>query len=168
MTPSAVDTMLRDYKRCAARRDYLIEAIEILKRQKQHEQDKAMAEDALHSVVMNGMPHGSNPGNPVESLVLRYESGYKPQYIQEMDADLWQMQDELKEVTTVCNCVQAWLLALNDKESILIKAHVIEGLSWAETVPLLQRQYPGTFTGSRNGLRDLQRRALEKIYSVAQ
>ena len=168
MTQTAVDTMLKDYKRCQARRDYLIQAIDILKSQRQKEQDKAMAEDALHGAVMNGMPHGSTPGNPVESLVLRYESGYRPQYIQDMDADLWQLQDELKEVSAVCSCVSAWLLALNDKERILIKAHVIDGLSWAETVPLLQREYPGTFTGSRNGLRDLQRRALEKIYDVAQ
>ena len=168
MTQSAVDSMLKDYKRCMARRDYLIQAINILKGQIQRAQDQAMILEAQKSAPMNGMPHGSNPGNPVESLVLRYESGYKPQYIQEMDADLLQMQDELKEVTTVCNCVQAWLLALNDKERILVNAHVIDGLSWAETVPLLQREYPGTFTGSRNGLRDLQRRALEKIYSVAQ
>ena len=168
MTQTTVDAMLRDYKRCMARRDYLQQAIQVLKQQRQFANDKAMEEEALHGVIMNGMPHGSNPGNPVESLVLRYQSGYKPQYIQDMDADIYVMQDELKEVTMVCNCVQAWLKALNDKERILIKAHVIDGLSWVETVPLLQREYPGTFTGSRNGLRDLQRRALEKIYSVAQ
>ena len=160
--------MLRDYKRCTARRDYLMQAISLLQKQRKNAQGKAMAEDALHGAVMNGMPHGTTPGNPVESLVLRYASGYKPQYIQQMDDDLAVLQDELKEVTAVCKCVEAWLLALNDKEKILINAHVIDGLSWVETVPLLQREYPGTFTGSRNGLREMQRRALEKIYSVAQ
>lgn len=167
MTNQAVDKMLRDYKHCLARRDYLRHAIEYLTRQKQAAQSRAMTDEALHGVAINGMPHSSSPGNPVESLVLRYASGYQPQYIIDMDADIERMKDELKEVETVCSCVTAWLMSLNDKEKILIQAHVIDGLSWAETLPIMQREYPGTYIASKNGLRDLQRRALEKIYEAA-
>lgn len=168
MQKKEIELMLRDYRRCKARRDYLQQAIGILEQQKDKELKNAMAQDALHGSVITGMPRGSSVGNPTERLVLMYESGYKPQYIKQMEGELAMLRDELKEVTTVCKCVEAWLLSLNDKEKILINSHVIDGLSWAETVPLLQRQYPGTFTGSRNGLRELQRRALEKIYDVAQ
>ena len=167
MTQETVDRMLKDYNHCVARRDHLITAIDELTAQRAREQSKAMIQEALHGAVMNGMPHGSNPGNPVESLVLRYASGYQPQYIQQMDADIRMMQDDLKELKAVCSFGSAWLLAVNDKARILVVAAIIDGLRGAETVPLLQQKYPGTFTGSRSGLREMQRRALEKIYDVA-
>lgn len=157
--------MLRDYKRCTARRDYLMQAIEYLSKQIETEKGRAMTDEALHGIDMSGMPHGTMPGNPVESLVLRYASGYKPQYIQYMDADLQQMRDELAEVTTVCKCVEAWMQALNDKERKVVQAHIIHGLSWAEVLPLFRADY--SYTSSRDGLRYIQRTALDKIYDAA-
>lgn len=105
------------------------------------------------------------PGNPVESLVLRYMSGYEPKYIKDLQQDVDKVRDELYEAEMVIRFVDGWLICLTDRERFVILHHVISSETWTEVLDLYEKQY-GQF--GKEGLRKIKKRALNKIYEAAE
>ena len=112
-------------------------------------------------------PPGGGPGDPTARVAVKYASGYEPGYIRGMEADLNRMRDEMRECETVCRYVDAWRGALNERERLVIDRHMIGGETYAETLEALAAQYPACGVTSVDGIKCLNRRAMERIYAAA-
>ena len=77
MLPQHVDEMLRDYRTCLGRYSYLDVLIEELRDiEKLTEIDNRVEIINGKSSAMDGMPHGSTPGNPTERAGIALATGY--------------------------------------------------------------------------------------------
>ena len=167
MKPEAVNAMLRDYKRCQARRDFLQAELPLAERQLRYEREHMLENEALRGRRPDETGHGSENADPTARLVLKFASGYEPRYIKDMAWDIQKRRDEMQECDAVCRCVEAWLQALGEKERMVVQTHVLEGLSWTEAGPRLSAVFPDTCPTTHAGLRRIQQKALEKIYRAA-
>lgn len=165
MDAREVDKLLASYNHCRARAAHIRTQLALMQHQLSVETTNAMAGEALHAQSYDVMPHGNLPGNPVESLVLRYLSGYQPQYIREIQQDMDKAKDELYEVETVVSFVNSWMLCLNERERFVVEKQVIEGYTWSDLLGEYEARY-GQF--GKEGLRKMKRRAMNKIYDTAE
>ena len=165
MDGQEVDKLLASYNHCRARAAHIRTQLALMQHQLSVETTNAMAGEALHAQSYDVMPHGNLPGNPVESLVLRYLSGYQPQYIREMQQDMDKAKDELYEVETVVSFVNSWMLCLSERERFVVEKQVIEGYTWSDLLCEYEARY-GQF--GKEGLRKMKKRAMEKIYDTAE
>ncbi len=165
MDTDSVDKMLAAYNQCKARVTHIRNQLTIMERQLEYEKNHAMAEEAIHAQSYDTAPHGNLPGNPVESLVLRYISGYQPKYIKDMQRDVDKAKDELYECEMVIQFVDGWMIALTEREAFVIHQHVIEGRFWKDVLDEYEAKW-GLF--SKEGLRKMKKKALSKIYEAAE
>lgn len=165
MTPEQVDKILASYNQCRSRAAHIKNQLEIMERQLEQERAHAMTAEALHGMNIDGQPHGNGPGNPVESLVLRYISGFEPKYIKDMQQDVDKAKDELFECEMVIRFVDGWMLCLSDRERFIIQRHVLGDGTWRTVLDEYEKQY-GQF--GKDGLRKIKKRALAKIYEAAE
>ena len=166
MRVDMVDRMLMDYRRCAARRDFL--QVEITRAEEEMKRaEKRLVEDSVLPGRGMDMPLGTGTGDPTARMAVRFLSGYRPAYMQEMAGDIRRLRDEMGECDWVCRAVNAWRGALSDRERLVIDRHVIGGESYNEVLAAFAQAYPGTALTSRDGLRRLKNRAMEKVYAAA-
>lgn len=165
MDTDSVDKMLAAYNQCKARVTHIRNQLAIMERQLEYEKAHAMEGEALHAQSYDPTPHGNMPGNPVESLVLRYISGYQPKYIKDLQKDVDKVKDELYECEMVIQFVDGWLLCLNEREKFVIERHVIANGTWRGVLDEYEDKF-GPF--GKEGLRKLKKRALNKIYEAAE
>ena len=166
MRVDMVDRMLMDYRRCAARRDFL--QVEITRAEEEMKRaEKRLVEDSVLPGRGMDMPLGTGSGDPTARMAVRFLSGYRPAYMQEMAGDIRRLRDEMGECDWVCRAVNAWRGALSDRERLVIDRHVIGGESYNEVLAAFAQAYPGTALTSRDGLRRLKNRAMEKVYAAA-
>lgn len=166
MQTGTVERMLTDYRRCAARRDFLAVEIDRAEEQLRREEERMVEQSVLPGRGLEELP-GGGTGDPTARVAVRFASGYRPAYLQEMAGDITRLRDEMRECDYVCRSVNAWRGALNDRERLLIDRHVIGGESYAEVLEAFARAYPGTALTSRDGLRRMKNRAMEKMYQAA-
>ena len=166
MRVDMVDRMLMDYRRCAARRDFL--QVEITRAEEEMKRaEKRLVEDSVLPGRGMDIPLGTGTGDPTARMAVRFLSGYRPAYMQEMAGDIRRLRDEMGECDWVCRAVNAWRGALSDRERLVIDRHVIGGESYNEVLAAFAQAYPGTALTSRDGLRRLKNRAMEKVYAAA-
>lgn len=165
MTPEQVDMMLRDYKRCAARRAHLNIEIEEMQQDMLRELEIAIGDEAIRPRLLSNTPHGTETGNPVEDLVLKYFDGFTPPIIQGMKDELTAMLHESALCSSCVRYVDGWMSALLERERDVINMQVIEGMYWNEILVKLSQRYGNVF--SKGGLRKIKDRALSKIYAIA-
>ena len=166
MRTDTVDRMLTDYRRCAARRDFL--QVEILRAEAELERaQEHLVEDSVLPGRSPDVPRGKGTGDPTARMAVRFLSGYRPAYMQEMAGDIRRLKDEMGECDWVCRSVNAWRGALSDRERLVIDRHVIGGESYNEVLADFAQAYPGTAVTSRDGLRRIKNRAMEKMYKAA-
>lgn len=164
MTPEQVDRMLVSYRSCTARAAYLKKQISIMRPQYERARAAMIEGDVLHAQNLDGMPHGSGVSNPVESLVLRYESGYQPRIIKDLHLDIAIAEDELQEMLMVTETIDGILQTLTEREEFVIRRHIIDAKTWNDVLD----EYEGKFGPfGRDGLRKLAKRALAKLYEAA-
>ena len=164
MKPDQVDKMLASYNQCRSRVTHIKNQLEIMERHLETEKAHAMENDAIHAVNYDGMPHGTTVGNPTESLVLRYMSGYQPRYIKELQEDVDKARDELFEAEMVISFVDGWMICLNDRERFVIERHVIQGGTWRTVLDEYESKF-GQF--GKEGLKKIRKKAMFKIYEAA-
>ena len=165
MNTDQVDSMLRSYKACKARRGHLQNEVAFAERRLAYLKENAMYMEALGAQQYDGMPHGSGISNPVENLIIKYDDGYTPKYIKQMHQDLAPMRRELFEIKMVISFVDSWMLALTEREAFVIHQHVIEGRYWKDVLDEYEEKW-GIF--SKEGLRKMKKKALYKIYEAAE
>lgn len=166
MRADTVDRMLTDYRRCAARRDFLRVEITRAEEEMKRAEERLVEENVLPGRGLD-VPPGTGVGDPTARMAVRFLSGYRPAYMQEMAGDIRRLKDEMGECDWVCRAVNAWRGALSDRERLVIDRHVIGGESYNEVLEAFAKEYPGTAVTSRDGLRRIKNRAMEKVYEAA-
>ena len=166
MTPEKVLQMLKEYRECLGRAEYLAHAL-VEKRNERSAIMRTMVADEISiSPVLSGMPHSSNIEDPTSKLAIKLADGYVPKEVRELDAEIRKLS---REVTCKCNaiaCVNAWLTGLNDKERWIIEKHVIDGAYWREIAYSYGERFGDMYT--RDGLKKIKKAALSKIYRMAE
>ncbi len=166
MLAERAERMLADYQRCKGRKEYLEQAIPELEKEIERWKTK-LAEEAssLGSPNMDGMPHGTTVGNPTERIALMLIGGYEPIGMQQAEAELQDMREELREARLNVVFVEAWMKGLTEKERWLIDHLYFEGLTYNETA----RDYTVKWDSpiSRDGIRRMRKITVQKIASMA-
>lgn len=167
MTPEKVDQLLRDHKMTVGRRKYLENVIEELKMQAEYWKNH-VADDlvTLGSQVVDGMPHGTTVGNPTERFGIMLASGYTPDGLKELEAEIRNLESEEHERAVNIRIVEAWLDGLTEKERWLVESQLIEGMYWRQVVSEYHSKYGEEY--SKEGLKRIRDIAIAKIYRMAQ
>lgn len=166
MLPEKVDQMLKDYKAFAGRCKYLTVLIPELKQEAAAWRANLASELAgSGGQNMDGMPHGTTVGNPTERLGIMLASGYTPEGLRELEKQIKDYEDELKDKTLAVHFVEAWLDGLSEKERWIVEKQVINGMYWREIIAEYHRRYGEEY--SKEGLKKIKDGAIEKIHQMA-
>lgn len=167
MLPEQAERMLAQYRRCVGRCAFLKKTIA------EAEADIALwrrnlAEDLVRSggTDLDGMPHGTTVGNPTERMALMLATGYEPQDLQDAEAQLIPLRDELREKEMVLCFVEAWMEGLTSKEQWLIEQLYFEGYTYNETAHAYADKYGVPI--SRDGIRRMKKATVQRVAEMAQ
>ena len=115
---------------------------------------------------VEGMPHGSGVGKPVENIVLAHVDGYMPEELRVLIRQLESTERELKELYMVINFVDGWMSGLSEREGWIINHKVIDtDYSWRELMMMYRVKFGEDH--SRDALKRIKDRAMDKIYRYA-
>lgn len=167
MTKTQVDEYLATYRECVGRVGSLELKLSAMRAEIEKAKQSLVANAALETPQHEeGMPHGSGVGNPVERIVLKYADGFIPKDILEAEKEFQMEEQELAYRRRVVLYVEAWLKGLNEREAWIINHKVIDtDYSWREVIVMYRLQYGEEY--SRDALKRMKDRALEKIYGYA-
>ena len=167
MTHNRVDTILRGYRFDLGRCGHL--AMEIKELEQKYNTEKT---DMIHALVsphpqqITDMPHGTAISNPTEKFGLMLAGDYKSEEMQELDIKIMSKTDEYNERKTRVMYVQGWLTGLTERERWMVETQVIDGVFWKD----VGVQYASKFgeAVSKDTLKRLRDRAMDKVYAMAQ
>lgn len=77
----------------------------------------------LHGISMDGMPHGTSPGSPVESAVVRLAESGASDRIREIENRVQVLEDDQRHI-------QSALDAVNGRYKIILTMRYLDGYSW--------------------------------------
>lgn len=165
MQPEKVDEMLMNYQQYVARCDYLKHIM--LKLHQQEAIARAqMANDLVHiTQTLSDMPHGSGTSDPTAKAGLKIASGAVTEQVADILEQIHYYEGELNEKSTTITYVESWLKCLNPIEKFVITNKTIYGMTWRELIVLFKNEFGVLY--SKNGLRNILRSAMEKIYAIA-
>ena len=166
MQPEKVDEMLANYREYAARVAYLSEAVKQTERLCVSLRQNVVEDSISITQVISDMPRGTAISDPTGRLGSMLAEGYVPEHILQAEADLESMKLEIRSKENVVVFVEAWLRGLSDRERFVIEHKVIAGMYWREMIPLYKREFGDEY--SKQGLKRIKAKALEKIYRIAQ
>lgn len=167
MTQEQVNEMLKSYKYAVGRCGHLKTELDMLARQiKVAQNDRAADLAAIKPQQITDMPHGTQVGNPTEKFGLMLASGWEPEHITELKARHIQLTAELHNCELVVNFVDSWLEGLTERESWIIQQQVIEARFWKDVQMDYRREFDDVC--SKDTLKRLRARAMEKIYKMAE
>lgn len=165
MQKESVDLMLGNYREYTARCEFLEQEIRELERIAA-DLRRTMITDALSgSQNLSGMPHGTSVSSPTERIAIKFADGYVPDYIVDIEKEIASKKDELCRKTPTVVFVTAWLKGLSEKERFVIESKTIGGAFWRELIYAYQQRFGEVY--SKQGLKKIRDRALEKIYRIA-
>lgn len=167
MTKDAVDRMLSDARMNRGRLLHLQAEIARLN----DEIDRAvknLAYDAAvaHNYELSDMPRGTSVSQPTERIGLQLASGWEPDDVKAMRAELDAAMEEAEWRELDDHFVHAWLEGLPDRERWLIQNQVIDGVFWRDVLIRYRREF-GTDV-SKDTLQRVKARAMERIYKMAE
>ena len=165
MQPHEIDSMLSEYRQNKARHGHITLELARMNVELDAEEERAIINDALHAQQYSDMPHGTDAGKPVETLVMRYLDGYLPAQVKDWMRERTELEREQKALSVVIGYVDIWLNALSDRERQVIEDKLIDGRTWREMEADAQAIYGIPLTVG--GLKNIKRRAMQKIYAVA-
>lgn len=148
------------YRQNQARAAYLRSQLETLNRFLERFTGSMINDQVSMSQAITGMPHGSNPGDPVGRLAVDIASGKVSEFVAQIRGEIRETQDELSIVQSRVSVADLVLNALTEKERQVVTMKLIDDLSWAEILSKVRRT-----TGQQSSKRTLQRAlsdALEK------
>ncbi len=165
MRKESVDLMLGNYRKYAARCEFLEQEIQVLERIAAGLRQTMIADALSGSQNLSGMPHGTAVGNPVERIAIKFADGYVPDYIVDIEKEIQRKKEELRRKTPTVVFVTAWLKGLSEKERFVIENKTLGGAFWREMIDAYHQRFGEVY--SKQGLKKIRDRALEKIYQIA-
>lgn len=168
MTHDKVNEMLKAYRFEVGRCGHLETEIEQLQKVISSSMS-SLAEDvsAVRTQQITDMPHGTAVGNPTERIAIMLASGWVPDYITEMQTELGELKREYESRYYTVLFVSAWLKGLTERERWIVERQVINGEYWRDII----REYKVEFSeaaASKDSLKRLKQKAMDKIYAMAE
>ena len=166
MTKADVIMMIESFRAEAARCGHL--EIEIAQKEGYLEQARAnLAEDAAgpQAQQISDMPRGTGTGNPTERIGIALASGYVPDYVKNIEAELEELRKEYDGIRFNVQYVGKWLEGLLENERWVIEHQMIDRWPWPNVVDAYSQQF-GTPV-SKDTLRRVKARALKSIFRAA-
>ena len=154
MRTEDIMVLLENYNSNRARFAYLEVAIADLADQIGKARSMMITNEVMRASGLDGMPKGNAVTSQVENLAVRLADGWTPEYVTEMEEELKGMQIEKESVRRKVAYVDAWLLALSEKQGWVIRQHIIAGKSWAEMIFLWGKEYGTASKTTMKRLRD--------------
>ena len=164
ITKDKVKAMLKHYNENQARCSFLAEEIRRLRVLLINEERIEKESGYITTSQLTGMPRGTNISDPTAREGTKLADGIIPQYLIELRSDLVSSVDELAEKAYEVKCVQAWLIALNAKELIVLETQYINSRSWKDTASEYQNKIG--YLVSQKTLKRIRDVAMNRIYSV--
>lgn len=167
MRREKVDEMLKAYRFEVGRCGHLETQIMQLKRE--IDLCKKYIPEELASIQpqqLTGMPHGTTVSSPTERSGILLASGWQPEYISAMEAELKSLEEEYSERQFTVLFVSSWLQGLTDRERWIVEHQVIDGEYWKDVAAAYRSVYSDEC--SKDSLKRLKQRAMDKIYCMAE
>lgn len=164
MDKAVIVDMLRNYRTNLGRRKFLEARVQQLENWLARNRDKEIEGIALHAQNLDGMPHGTGVGRPVENLGIKLAD--ETLRLCNVNADdINRLRDQLAECNDAIDCVEAWLYGLDARGKWLIRYRYIYGLTWQQVA----REYKGECgeAYSISALRKATEVALAKVIEMA-
>ena len=172
MDREQVDALLKDYRDNVGRCGHL--RMEMKRNAFQMDQlREAFRREAAGPGVsrMTGMPRSATPGDPTAALGLVLAGDEVPEdspqgrEITRYRLENARLAAELDVRQMKVEYVDCWLQGLTDRERWVIEHHIIDREIWYDVMIAFNKRY--TDDVSKDRLKRLQSRALERIYSMA-
>lgn len=165
MTELAVDEMLTQYTENKARCAHI--DCEIAWREAMLEQLSAtIIEDSVRiSQNLDGMPHSGKISDPTAMVAVNVADGMETEDMRAMRKEITELKAERKRKSISVYFVDAWLMALNPKEKLIIETQVINHMYWRDVLSKYADAFNDVFT--KEGLRLIKKNAMRKIYKIA-
>lgn len=166
MRAERVDEALAKYPEATARTEYLTQQNKLLQEALSIALTQ-MANDAVSlSQQLTGMPHGTKISDPTGRLGIWFAEGHETWTVEQIRAEIARNEEEIASLRWILVFVRAWMMALNDKESALIRWKYFDRLSWTEISRKVYETY-GVKYGKR-GLSYMIEAARKRIYRMAE
>ena len=165
MQAERITELITQYKSNKGRLAYLCVQISDLEDRMQKEVAYRYVDEVLKPAVIDGMPHGNQVGRPTENIAVRLADQVPSASMREMQSEYAELCSERRKVEQSVRTVDAWMQALNDKQSWVLRMHMIENVSWRELTSAYHRHY-GEWA-SKDTLKRIKQKALDKISEIA-
>ena len=172
MTLEQVNGLLGDYRQLAGRCGHIEAEISRLKQEIAREKAEFEMDAAAPPVArLTGLPGGTGIAKPTERVALMladgeaYRNSDACRRARQKEARIAALETELEEKRLWVRYVNAWLNGLADRERWVVEHHVIDGEIWHDIIQQFNRRYDDDV--SRDRLKRIQQRALQKIYDMA-
>ena len=167
MTREIVDSMLKGYKFAVGRCGHLEAEIRQIEQRIEAEKHGRAAElAAVKPQQITDMPHGTQVGNPTEKFGLMLAAGWESEYAKDLQAIREKLLTELKDCELVLSFGDSWLAGLTERERWIVEQRIIEARFWRDVQTDYRRQFDEVC--SKDTLKRLRARAMEKIYKMAE
>lgn len=166
MRSETVDKLLAEHRENVGRCLHVEAEIVRLKGElKAAEQNLALDMSTAHNYELSDMPRGTEVGQPTERIALKLASGWKPDYVEKIEAEIAALEGEHDVRSQNRLFVEGWLLGLPERERWLIETQVIDGVYWRDVL-IRYRQKFGVDV-SKDTLQRVKAQAMERIYEMA-
>lgn len=166
MLPDHVDEALKSYREYVGRCGHLECEIEYRKMLIERLKQTIVEDSVSCTQTISDMPRGGKLSDPTAKLGSALADGYETDEIKALRKEIVVLERELMEKNITVHFVTEWLKCLNEKERLIIEKQVIDGAFWRDVVRCFQSKFGEEY--SKDGLKWIKRRALDKIYKIAQ
>ena len=173
MTRTQVNEALLNYRAAQGRRGHVEAEIRRIQREIRAVRERLsrnMASAPVSRLV--GAPRSTTTaGSPTERLGLALADGRcwasdeARAALQPLEDALARLEREREANRLLAQYVESWLTGLPERERWVIERHIIEGEIWHEVIPQFKTRFGDEV--SRDRLKRMQQRALERIYAMA-
>jgi len=165
-TKERVDKFLSHYLEDKARAAHLRVEIEQLQADIVEAEKVLSANvDNLGAQVITGMPRGTATSDPTSQTAIRLAMDIVPPEIKEMQTELSECRNEMRERERTVFYVDTWLMALTEREKWLVMKQVISGEFWRTIMDDYAIAYQVRI--SQDTLSRIKAKAMQKIYAAA-
>ena len=158
--------ILRDYKVALGRCNHLKTEMAIVERQIEVERrDMAETLASPKPMQLTDMPRGTQIGKPTEKFGTMLADGYKTDELSRLESRLGELQAEYDDRISTVEYVNSWMYGLTDREKTVIKANIIDDLSWKDTIVVYKQRFSDEV--SKDTLKRIKDKAMDKIREMA-
>lgn len=157
------EDIFKNYRIQKARLDFLTEKSNEMEQKIILMKKNILADNQHITSCLDDISRKTDYSNPTQNIAIMMADGTTPA-IQMEEENLQLVRDEIAALYKTIRYADIFLSSIDEKEQFVITAHLINGCTWNETSVKFEREFLYPYTV--DGLRKLQKRALEKIESI--